>query len=146
LLKPHSPKGAIDLDSEKRIALKKLYVGNLPFQVNSSDLEQLFSQFGEDLAALSLLASQPHPIAGGQLGAETGREDFGRIGSSPPWPGDWRRCFMQELGPHPRPSWSRSDLPAGRRPGPAPWVEIATIERGRPRDAQRRKKLHAKGH
>jgi RNA recognition motif-containing protein len=26
--------------------LKKLYVGNLPFQVESSDLEQLFSQFG----------------------------------------------------------------------------------------------------
>jgi RNA recognition motif-containing protein len=27
--------------------LKKLYVGNLPFQLNGSDLEQLFSQFGE---------------------------------------------------------------------------------------------------
>jgi RNA recognition motif-containing protein len=27
--------------------LKKLYVGNLPFQVDSSDLEQLFSEFGE---------------------------------------------------------------------------------------------------
>jgi RNA recognition motif-containing protein len=26
--------------------LKKLYVGNLPFQVESWDLEQLFSQFG----------------------------------------------------------------------------------------------------
>ena len=31
---------------EKRIALKKLYVGNLSFQVTSSDLEQLFSEFG----------------------------------------------------------------------------------------------------
>jgi RNA recognition motif-containing protein len=27
--------------------LKKLYVGNLPFQVDGSELEQLFSQFGE---------------------------------------------------------------------------------------------------
>ena len=35
------------LCSEKRIALKKLYVGNLSFQVSSSDLEQLFSEFGE---------------------------------------------------------------------------------------------------
>jgi len=26
--------------------LKNLYVGNLPFQVNGSDLEQLFSEFG----------------------------------------------------------------------------------------------------
>jgi RNA recognition motif-containing protein len=26
--------------------LKNLYVGNLPFRVNASDLEQLFSQFG----------------------------------------------------------------------------------------------------
>jgi RNA recognition motif-containing protein len=31
---------------EKRMTLKKLYVGNLPFQVDSSDLEQLFSEFG----------------------------------------------------------------------------------------------------
>jgi RNA recognition motif-containing protein len=29
------------------MALKRLYVGNLPFQVDSSALEQLFSQFGE---------------------------------------------------------------------------------------------------
>ena len=26
---------------------KKLYVGNLPYQVSSADLEQMFSQFGE---------------------------------------------------------------------------------------------------
>jgi RNA recognition motif-containing protein len=38
--------------SEKRIALKKLYVGNLPFQVDSSDLEQLFAEFGEVLSAM----------------------------------------------------------------------------------------------
>jgi cold-inducible RNA-binding protein len=32
--------------------LKKLYVGNLPFQATSSDLEQLFSEFGEVQSAL----------------------------------------------------------------------------------------------
>jgi RNA recognition motif-containing protein len=32
--------------------LKKLYVGNLPFQVASSDLEQLFSEFGAVQSAL----------------------------------------------------------------------------------------------
>ncbi len=37
---------------EKRYALKKLYVGNLPFRVNSSDLEQLFSEFGAVQSAL----------------------------------------------------------------------------------------------
>jgi RNA recognition motif-containing protein len=32
---------------EKRFALKKLYVGNLPFQATGSDLEELFAEFGE---------------------------------------------------------------------------------------------------
>lgn len=36
----------------KRIALKKLYVGNLPFQVSGSDLEQLFSEFGAVQSAM----------------------------------------------------------------------------------------------
>jgi RNA recognition motif-containing protein len=37
----------VSYSKEKRIALKNLYVGNLSFQVNSSDLEQLFAEFGE---------------------------------------------------------------------------------------------------
>ena len=37
---------------EKRYALKKLYVGNLPFRVNSSDLEELLSDFGAVQSAL----------------------------------------------------------------------------------------------
>jgi RNA recognition motif-containing protein len=32
--------------------LNKLYVGNLPFRVNASDLEQLFSQFGAVQSAM----------------------------------------------------------------------------------------------
>jgi RNA recognition motif-containing protein len=34
------------LIKETRIALKNLYVGNLPFQASGSDLEQLFSEYG----------------------------------------------------------------------------------------------------
>lgn len=40
------------LRSKKRIALKRLYVGNLPFHVDSSDLERLFSKFGAVQSAL----------------------------------------------------------------------------------------------
>jgi cold-inducible RNA-binding protein len=31
--------------------LKKLYVGNLPFQANGSDLEELFAEFGDVVSA-----------------------------------------------------------------------------------------------
>jgi RNA recognition motif-containing protein len=34
-----------------RIALKKLYVGNLPFQATGSDLEELFAGYGEVISA-----------------------------------------------------------------------------------------------
>jgi RNA recognition motif-containing protein len=34
-----------------RIALKKLYVGNLPFQATGSDLEELFAGYGEVVSA-----------------------------------------------------------------------------------------------
>ena len=34
-----------------RVALKKLYVGNLPFQATGSDLQELFAVYGEVVSA-----------------------------------------------------------------------------------------------
>ena len=43
---PESHTGVKDLFHGRLTVGKKLYVGNLTYAVNDSDLEQLFSQFG----------------------------------------------------------------------------------------------------
>ena len=46
LLDPESVPRVVGLSSRSSIVGKKLYVGNLSYNVNESDLETMFSQFG----------------------------------------------------------------------------------------------------
>jgi RNA recognition motif-containing protein len=111
LLDPESVPRVVGLSYRSSIVGKKLYVGNLSYNVNESDLETMFSQFGTVQSAQIIVDRDTNRSKGfGFVEMDTGAQAQAAIQGLQDHEHDGRRLTVNEAKP-------REDRGGGGRSG-----------------------------